>query len=231
MNPEHNCSTADCHHCPTRSLGLFAEASPDGLDRLSQARLTRHYSAGQTLVCQGNRPTGIHCIARGKVKLYNLTESGQVQILRWLGPGETVGEAEFLSSLPHGATAEAVEEVETCFIDGGALRHVLEHEPQVARELICRLSEKLLRTQEQLVSSSHTPVRTRVAELLLEQHCSSEPFTSSRKEMSQLLGITPETLARILTEFQEAGLIEKDRRRISIPAPQLLESWITNSDV
>ncbi len=225
MSTQKPCQIVGCESCPTRSLGLFAEASPEGLRRLSAARLTRRYSPGQTLFEQGSVPSGIHCIARGQVKLYKLTESGNVQILGWAGPGETLGEAEFCSSLPHGATAEAGDEVETCFIEGNALRSVLDHELPVSRELVSRLSSRLLKTQDRLVSSSHKPVRARIAELLIARNNSPEGPSMNRKEMSQLLGITPETLARILTEFHHQGLIEKDRRSIEIPDPERLRAW------
>lgn len=202
-----------CQFCGTRPSGVFADASEAGLERLSAARVARTFRRGEVLFHQGSRPTGVYCVRSGEAKLYSVSDGGGIQILRWAGPGALLGETALYADQPHGTTAEASTDMQVCFIDRDALGSLLVEEPGIACRLIRKLSRELCHAEEQLLGVSHKSVRQRVAEMVLGLPAEA---SMSRREMAQSLGTTPETLARVLTEFHRDGLIERSRRRIRI---------------
>ena len=67
---------------------------------------------------------------------------------------------------------------------------------------------------------AYSSVRKRIAETLVNysnQHCSNgEKINLSRYEIANLSGTSPETVSRTLTEFENEGLICKERSELVV---------------
>ncbi|MCA9795998.1 MAG: Crp/Fnr family transcriptional regulator, partial [Candidatus Eremiobacteraeota bacterium] len=160
----------------------------------------------------------VYCVSAGVVRLYRLTPDGNEHLLAWAGPGQPLGYRAFFAEGTHSATAETVTPVEFCFLSDKSLNNLLAIDPKLATSIIERLARELQAAENRWFSHARKTARARVAELLLEfsvlpDHLNYYP---TRLEMAQLCGLTPETLARVLTDFHKRGLVSRSRKSVKL---------------
>lgn len=214
-----------CRQCPVRCGGPFAELSREGLAILDRFRSSRKYARGEPIFLQGALPTGVYCLRRGRVRLYRTTREGGLQVIRWANPGEPLGYPDFFSEAPYRCRAEAATEAQVCYLGGTVLQTLLRSEHGFVRALLRHLTRDLRAVEDRLLQVVHRPVRKRVAALLLDLEGTGciPPAGPNRQEMARLADTTPETLARVLTEFHRQGLIQRSRCRIRVKDRASLE--------
>jgi CRP-like cAMP-binding protein len=75
---------------------------------------------------------------------------------------------------------------------------------------------------------AYSSVRKRIAEFLLNYHkqncANGESINLTRYEIANLSGTAPETVSRTLTDFENEGLIDKNRNELVLLNPQKLSS-------
>jgi CRP-like cAMP-binding protein len=83
---------------------------------------------------------------------------------------------------------------------------------EIARKFISMLSSNLYKTENQLIELAYQSVRHRVASTLVTLNKSKDntPYiiTVSRKDLSNMVGTSTESLNRTLADFKEEGVIE-----------------------
>lgn len=165
---------------------------------------------------QGEKPTGIYCVSSGAVKLSRLDSDGSVLLLRAYGAGETLGYSALYSDDPQPATAVAQENCEVCFIPDSLLRRLLEADLPLTLGFLKQMNRELHEIEERAASMISHPTSQRVAEavLLLKKCAPASNWT--RKDIADWAGTTPETVMRILAQFESKKLIEQNGRSIKI---------------
>lgn len=94
-----------------RRLGIFADASRPGLERLAAAAERREVPAGTTIVQEGERADAFYVLTAGTVQVAARGELGVERPVRTLGPGSYFGELGLLSNGLRTATVRAVDDV------------------------------------------------------------------------------------------------------------------------
>lgn len=205
-----------CSACPRRSRGAFADLPDETLACLEEEHRVARYRKGEIVYSEGDPAGALFCVYSGRVRLYRLTPGGGLRVLRFVGPSQLFGVAELLTSLPRTVTAEAAETAEVCRFPARFATALARRDPGFALALTSSMALDLRRTEELLLDVA-SPVRNRAARLLLEIGGAEEPeIPMSRLEMAQLIGTTPETLTRVLSEFDREGIIRRTRRRLRI---------------
>src|SRR3989338_299264 len=220
-----------CKLCTSFEHGIFSELPEKELKQLAAYRTTNHYKKKQTIFYEGNPVLGLFCIRSGKIKLYKSNPEGKQQILRILKKGDTIGQSSLFSNQPLQTTAEAIEDSEVCFLDKAGFLLILRNNPSLALKLLGKLSQELIQVEGKALDLAYKSTRVRFAELLLtfketfgikEKGLHRLDISLSREELAQAVGTTIETAVRLLSEFREEGLIEVDKRTISILEPEKL---------
>lgn len=174
------------------------------------------YRKGEVVYAEGDPPGALYCVRSGRVRLYRLTAGGCLRVLRFVGPAQLFGHAELLSGSPRTVTAEAAEAAVVCRFPAQVIMALARRDPAFALALTESMALDLKRTEELLLNGA-SPVRERVARLLLEQGGpEGKDIPMSRLEMSQLVGTTPETLTRVLSELDREGVIRRNRKHLRI---------------
>jgi CRP/FNR family transcriptional regulator len=149
--------------------------------------------------------------------VYRITDSGAEQVVRFLEPGDFLGETAVLADEPVDHFAEATENGEVCSIRRSALRELLAQQPDVAMRMLRTVSGRLQTAEELLSAVTGQSVEQRLAEHLLrraaEEGSQAFRLQSSKKDLASFLGTTPETLSRRFTALQDAGLIRLGARQ------------------
>jgi len=103
----------------------------------------------------------------------------------------------------------------------------------MAVNLLLHLCRELVSTQANLTRLALADARSRMAGLLLElgrRYGQPTPegmqlsLQVSRGELAAMVGLTPETAMRLLSEFRDAGIVRTDRRQVILVRPERLEA-------
>jgi CRP-like cAMP-binding protein len=214
-----------CSDCPNRMESIFCGLSPERLAQLNAAKTANFYERGQKLYYEGNPPKGIFCVADGHVKVYKSGADGKETILRLAGPGDVLGYRSLLSEAEHGSTAEVIEAAAICFIDRHVILSFSKDDPELAFNIIRRLSSELAASESRISNMVNKDVRERLSELLLVlKTTSGKPHAEgvaidvrlTRSELASMIGATSETVIRLLSAFQEEGYVALEGKRIIV---------------
>jgi CRP/FNR family transcriptional regulator len=161
------------------------------------------------------------------VKTSSALPDGREQILGISGPGDLLG-FEALYENAYGCTAEAVTEVEVCGLPRAKLSELLSRHPEISLNFIRLLNRELERSRTQVRDLGVKDAKERVASLLLSLSPGRDAKTFSlaltRAEIAEMVGVAPETLIRILSEFKRKKLIQARGREIAILNPARLST-------
>jgi CRP/FNR family transcriptional regulator len=228
--------TGSCSACSARKTCLLAsQLSPEEIEASKGIRHIRAYRTRQILYHEGMPALGIHILCLGKVKLSRAGNQGRQQILRIVGPGETCGEETLLEEAAYTNTAEALEACQTGFVRREAFLDLLENRNRILLPLLRHICQVLIETQVRFTHVALGDARTRMAAQLLDlAERYGTPAAKGitldlplrRAELASLVGLSPETAIRLLSQFQREGLLEVQGRRLTIKAPERLRALL-----
>ena len=120
-----------------QGVQLFSDVlSSDQLDRLAEQCEASFFSAGATLMRQGERDASMFCITEGTVSI-SITDGANRRVdLRTLSSGTIVGELEILSGEPRTATVTAVTDVRALEITKPVLEDALARSPELVQSFV-----------------------------------------------------------------------------------------------
>ena len=119
--------------------GLSPEQIAEVMPRVEPMR----YSAGATIVRQGDPPDRFYVLVRGEVEVLNHHPSGDDIVLAVLGPGDYFGEVGLVQGRPRMATVRARTEVEALTLEIEGFRALLSESEQTSRQIAVVISRRL----------------------------------------------------------------------------------------
>ncbi|HVB25043.1 MAG TPA: cyclic nucleotide-binding domain-containing protein [Ktedonobacteraceae bacterium] len=129
-------------------VGLFANLDKKELQVLSRGCQERHYSAGSTLLSQGDSGVGLYVIKSGKVRILHAgSPDGAEEELAVASAGDVLGEMSLLDDLPRSATVVAVDDVTALVLPIWEFRTTLQNHPDIALKLLSVLSRRLRKAE------------------------------------------------------------------------------------
>lgn len=220
-----------CLACPSRDDSIFANLTTKHLEELDKYKVTNLYKKGQILFHQDSPPLGVFCVLDGQVKVLKNSDGGQETITRLASGGDVLGLRGVLTDRNHPATAKVMQDANLCFIDRKYFKELVQKSPEAANSLILKLVKDVTILEEHVEEMNTKNVRQRLIQLLLS-FCQSygmrkagEVFIDlkiTRAEMASMVGTTPETVIRILSEMNETGVIRQDGKKIFVPDMNVL---------
>jgi CRP-like cAMP-binding protein len=211
---------------------LFSQLPPEALEQLNSRLRRRRYGKGDTVFYQGDPGMSLCIVQSGRVKLALTSAEGRELIIDLLGPGDVFGEMALLDGEPRSADAVATEPSELVMLEREEFIRFLLERPPIAVQLLGILSRRLRRDAELLQDGAFLDVPARLARTVLrlaEVPSTGGPAMTPRLNQSDLAGLTGttrETLNKWLGVFQEQGLIQWDKGRITVLEPQRLRQRI-----
>ena len=129
-------------------VDLFSTLNKKELQTLAKSSQERNYSAGTTIIAQGDTGVGLYIIKSGKVKVVQATNPDRAEeILAVVGPGDVLGEMALLDDLPRSATLVAVDDVTALLLPVWEFRSALLGNPEMAVKLLGVLSRRLRKVE------------------------------------------------------------------------------------
>ncbi|RUO38838.1 transcriptional regulator FNR [Aliidiomarina shirensis] len=215
----------NCQNCSISQLCLpftLDESSLSELDSMIERK--RPYQRGDTLFRAGQALQSLYAVRSGSIKVYTLDNNGDMQITAFHLPGDLVG-FEAIGSGIHHAYAEAMETSMVCEIPFAHLETLSGEIPALRRQIMRLMSDEITTDKRMLTLLNTRTAEQRLATFLIElstrfrtRGLSSKEFrlTMTRAEIGNYLGLTVETVSRLLGKFQKSGFIAVDGRLITL---------------
>lgn len=210
-----------------RLVPLFAALSPDIQHQVARVAVIRSFAPRERVYGPGER-SGLFIVHYGRLKVYRVTESGAERLIRVMGPGDFLGETALLADTVSDHFAEAIQPSQICILGRGAITRLLNNHPEVARQMLEVVAERLGKAEQMLSALTGHSAGERLAQQLLRlaDETGSRVFRlpTTKKDLASYLGTSAETLSRRLGALQESGVIRLGpRRRIEILDPRELQ--------
>jgi CRP/FNR family transcriptional regulator len=205
---------------------LFAELPQTDQDFIDGQLQHRVFEKGEQVFMPGDELKLI-IVARGSLKVYQMSRNGREQLLRVQEPGGYEGEAWLLGQPNDSLYGQALETTEVCLLSHSAFHSVLLSQPKLSVRLLELNAAKITSLEQINGFLGMDRVEERLATYLLDLAKATDSLTFTlpirMKELAHLLGTTPETLSRKLALFEKDGLIARSRRTIKILDQDALE--------
>ena len=195
------------------------------LEAFHRIRIPLSYKPNQVVFYEGHLSIGLYMLCAGKVKLTRSSYRGQRLIVRILEAGEIIEKHAFAQNSVHQTTCETLESCKICLIERNAYLDLIRRDNTLALKLIELLSSEVRSNLAQLDSFTFKNARERLAVTLLElgrrfgsrgEDGIQIGMSLKREEIAEMTGITPETLARLLSAFQSEKLLLTQGRLITL---------------
>lgn len=136
------------HEDTLARVDLFSSLDKKELQALSRSCQERQYSAGSTLIKQGDTGVGLYIIISGHVKITQAVNPDRAEEdLGDFGPGSVIGEMALLDDLPRSATVTAVTDVTALLLPVWEFRTTVRNHPEIALKMLSVLSRRLRKAE------------------------------------------------------------------------------------
>jgi len=180
------------------------------------------FSPGEVLFLQGQASSSLFSLQQGMVKICSHTPEGREQIVGLSCPGNLLAGLQSINETRHAYTAIAVTPIQACKINHRALLERAEDRGDIAMRLIQAAIAQLSHSRALMEVLGHKCAAAKIASFILLMTPKSEqgncgfamPF--SRGEMASILGLSEETVCRLMANMKRSGAIFAPRGKVEI---------------
>ena len=209
------------------TVPLFNGLDRNELERFAEVTREKSYPKGSVILFEDDPGDSLFVVRDGRVKVVLIGEDGREVILGVLGVGEYFGELSLIDDRPRSAHVIAMEDSNLLVLRREDFRKRVESSPSVAWSLLTELSRRLRRADDKIGGLVLLDVPGRIARLLLdlaeESGTNAIEKSLTHQTIAQMIGASRETVSRAMKEFQDAGWITVERRRIALADRPALE--------
>lgn len=219
-----NCAIR-CQDCSISPLCIPLGLNSDELDELDNIiERKKPIQKGQELFKAGEPLKSLYAIRAGTVKSYTITEQGDEQITAFHLAGDLIG-FDAINTGNHPSFAQALETAMVCEIPYEVLDDLSGKMPRLRQQIMRLMSSEINGDQQMILLLSKKTAEERLASFLhglstrfSERGFSAKEFRLSmtRGDIGNYLGLTVETVSRLLGRFQKTNLIAVDGKYIHI---------------
>jgi CRP/FNR family transcriptional regulator len=194
------------------------------------AQIVERLDQGEALFWQGDTAKHVFEVVTGALRTVRVLSDGRRVITGFLFPGDIVGVSlrdRYLT------TVEAIAPTSVRRFGRRRFEEEVERTPALRPQLLARLHDEMAAAQDQVVLLARKNAEERVASFLLtlvrrmerngRQPASVIDIPMTRLDMADFLGLTIETVSRIMTRLTARGIIAPaGRHAITVERPAAL---------
>jgi len=228
-----------CGDCNIHELCLPRGLELQDLEQLEKViKRTHSLQTGDYLFRAGQEFQYIYALRSGSIKLNLMDEQGNDQILGFYFPGEILG-LDAIDKKQHLCSAVALETSSYCAFSFSNLSEICQLVPGLQNQMLRLMSRELTHENELLLMIGTKNAEERMATFLitlssrfhqLGYSAKEIKLSMSRQEIANYLGLTIETVSRIMSRFQREQLISVNRKQVNIKNPDVLKHISSGSN-
>jgi CRP/FNR family transcriptional regulator, nitrogen oxide reductase regulator len=213
------------------NVPIFGGLSADDLDIILRDARSIRYPKDACVFDQGSEAHSFFVLLHGHLRVEKTTPQGQQIVVRYVSAGELFGVAQAMGLTEYPATAIAVvDSIALCW-PSKAWPRLIGQFPALGAGALQTVGSRLQDTQARVLEMSSEQVERRVAHALLRlakqagrkvEHGVEIDFPISRQDVAEMTGTTLHTVSRILSAWEQQGLVEGGRQRIVLREPHRL---------
>lgn len=210
---------------------LFRSLDNDQRSLMTTAARKIRVSRSEFVFRRGDTANGLYMVAVGHIVLAVPAANGQQKIIDFMGPGNAFGEAFMFLDQPYMIEAQALEDSLLIWIDKQDIYAAIDRDPSFARRMLAGLSMRLHTLVKDIETINLQNAMQRIVAYLLNQPCKNgETRLPFKKGMiASKLGVSAETLSRLLHQLMDENLITMEGKRIRILDAVTLEKRLYQS--
>lgn len=205
-----------------RTIPFFDGLSDEHLSAVATASVEKHYQKDAVVFFKDAPAKAAFAVVSGTIRLACQSPKGEEKVIDLLGPGRVFGESALILERPYPYMAAATTDVTLLQIDGRALLKLLDTSPLLALRMAENLSLGVLTVVRDIEDYRTLKPLGRLARFLLNQRDDAQPdqppitLPATKHVFASRLGMTPESLSRVIRDLAEAGVISNIGRNVSI---------------
>ncbi|SKA12906.1 Crp/Fnr family transcriptional regulator, partial [Selenihalanaerobacter shriftii] len=217
-----------------KKIPFFSSLSYDELKQIDDLIIMRKYKKGMFVFLEDEPGEALFFIKSGQIKLSKMLETGEEQILQILKADDIFAEVVLFDQGPYPATAEVIEDAKIGMIKSEDVNKLIKRNPEISIKILDVMSKRLRQAQMKIRDLGLKDTRGRTASMLvkLAEEYGKETdkgieleLSLTRKEFSNLIGTSRETITRILSDFKDDNLVEVGRKQIIVLDLTGLKKW------
>ncbi|MBC6906808.1 fumarate/nitrate reduction transcriptional regulator Fnr [Saccharophagus sp. K07] len=235
----HSMPQINCSSCRLNMLCLPISLELTDINKLDEIiQRGRPIQRGDHVYHAGDKFRSVYAVRSGAIKTVSNTQDGQEQITGFYLPGEIIG-MDGLATNTHSNSAIALETSAVCEIPFGRLEELSAQLPNLQRRFFQLMSKEITNDQQLITLLSKNNADQRIASLLLSisarnhsRGLSAEEFylPMSRSDIGNYLGLTIETVSRVLSRLHKQKIITLDKKHVLINDMTALRNLALTSD-
>ncbi|WP_396134912.1 Crp/Fnr family transcriptional regulator [Chamaesiphon sp. OTE_8_metabat_110] len=193
----------------------------------------RTHPANQMILLENDWGSSVYFVLSGWLKIRTYNADGREITLNIVGRGEIVGEMAALEQVPRSTDVLSLTPATIVNIPAEDFVRLLHTEPLAGMRLAQLMARRLRQVNRRLrLRESNSASRVADTLLFLAEGQGKNVSTGMEipnlphRELSSMSGLARETVTRVLTKMETAGLIARDRDILLIPNVAALEASI-----
>lgn len=222
-----------------RHLDFFKEFDAAALDDIAGAARPRRIPGGDVLFRQGEPPTGIFMVLNGRFKATQITPEGRQVVVRLAGPGDLIGHVSVFTETPYPATPKAAAESIVLAWSREGFVELMARHPALSLAVVRNMGKFIEEAHTRLRESSTERVERRIAHAVLRLARQAGhrieggieiSFPITRQDIALMTGATLYTVSRVLSAWEQDGIVDGGRQHLVLRDPQALLRIAESSD-
>lgn len=216
---------ASCSNCGLHKICFPTGLAHDDVQRLdSIVDRSPPLHKGEHLFRSGERFQALYAIKAGVIKVYTINDLGEELIYGFFLPGDVLG-IDALSSQIHHFNAVAIDTASVCVLPFYKLESLALEIPALNHQMFSLMSKSLLDGHLQSSILSKKSAEQRLAHFICSlslKHLSRGylhtefRFAGLHRDVALFLGLTPETVSRVLSKFARQKIMSWRRKEVKI---------------
>jgi len=209
-------------------MELFLDLPPVAIGEVAASARVRRLTRETRIFDQGDPADRAYALLDGGVRITQSGGDGGQVVVRLIGPGEMFGTVALFTDHRYPAEAVTIGDAVVVSWSEIELLALIRRHPQIALNVIGIVGRRLKEVQERVRELSTQRVERRVAHTLLRLAVQAGhntvdgtviEFPLRRKDVAEIAGTTLHTASRILTAWEQAGLLASRGQRLTIRKP------------
>lgn len=212
-------------------LPLFEQMDDLAIDHVLSQATSQRFGMDDVVFEQGATADRFFILLHGRLRVTQVTPEGQQVVVRIVNPGDLFGIAKALQRSDYPGTATAVMESVALVWPTSAWSGIVHQHPAFAANAMQVIGGRLQEAQSRILEISTEIVERRVGHAVLrlanqsgypEEDGIRIDFPISKQDIAEMTGTTLHTVSRILTAWEEAGLVSGGRQKLLVKNPHRL---------